>query len=47
MTISEWSPGRVSQIALHSIAVMDQPFTAPRLVAILMSVSPESSYCFQ
>src|SRR5262249_30121965 len=37
MAISEWSPGPVSQIALHPVAGMDQPFSAPRLMAILMS----------
>jgi len=43
MAISEWSPGPVSQIALHPVAGMDQPFTAPRLMAILMSSVREAT----
>jgi hypothetical protein len=33
----------VSQIALHPVAGMDQPFTAPRLMAILMSSVREAT----
>jgi hypothetical protein len=43
MAISEWSPGPVSQIALHPVAGMDQPFIAPRLIAILISSVREAT----
>ena len=43
MAISKWSPGQVSQIALHPVAGMDQPFTAFRLMAILMSSVREAT----
>jgi hypothetical protein len=43
MAISEWLPGQVSQIALHPVAGMDQPFTARRLIAIAMSNTREAT----
>jgi hypothetical protein len=43
MAISEWSPGQLSQIALHPVAGMDQPFTASRLMAILVSSVREAT----